>query len=89
MYLFEVLGIHLGYPRCCIAAFDALGGALGNPKGAEAGEHTGFIPCPTCTDKVLSKEIALKDLIVNREHPNVFPIMKHEDLPEDIRNIYE
>lgn len=67
------LGEYYGYPKCCIITFYETMGALGNPKGAEAGNYTGFIPCPKCADKVLSGELELKDLITNRICKKEFP----------------
>ena len=69
----QVMGKYLGYPKCCTAAFIELCGAYGNPKGAQVSDKTGFIPCPTCAERVLSKETTLEKLIVNRIHPNKFP----------------
>jgi len=69
----RILGKHFGYPKCCIDSFFETVGAIGNPLGAEAGQETGFIPCPVCAEKVLSEEIELKDLITNRKHALPFP----------------
>lgn len=69
----EKLGKYYGYPQCCIDSFYRTMGALGNPQGAEAGNFTGFIPCPTCANKVLNGQKKLKDLITNRKCKKPFP----------------
>lgn len=69
----KILGKHFGYPECCIESFERTMGAVGNPKGAEAGNGTGFIPCPSCADKVNKGEIKLEELIHNRKHSLPFP----------------
>lgn len=81
-YSNDDLGTHFGYPQCCINSFWKTRGALGNKKGAEAGNYTGFIPCPQCAERVLSGEVRLEELIVNREHPHPFPQQKREDMPK-------
>ena len=74
----ETIGRHLGYPQCCIDSFFETRGALGNRKGAKAGRGTGYIPCPKCADKVLSGEVSLGELIVDREHIYPFPNASHD-----------
>ena len=37
------------------------------------GDFTGFIPCPSCADKVLKGQLKLKDLIINRKCKKEFP----------------
>lgn len=69
----EFLGKHFGYPACCIATFHSMTGAMGNPLGAKASQGTGFIPCPTCAQKVLDGQIWLEDLITERQHSKPFP----------------
>lgn len=69
----QILGEHYGYPKCCIASFEQTMGAIGNPLGAEAGEETGFIPCPSCAKLIINQEIKLGDLIINRKHSLPFP----------------
>ena len=69
----EYLGIHFGYPECCRKTFKTMMGALGNPLGAQAGQDTGFIPCPTHAKQVLNGEILLEDIIENRLHSLPFP----------------
>lgn len=71
---FNVLGKYFGYPQCCIDSFIVLTGSVNNPLGAKVGNSTGFIPCPVCAQKVISEEVELKELIINRECPEPFPI---------------
>ena len=80
-------GRALGYPECCIKAFGNQPPKLleisGPPTkqdikryqaGCINGQFTGFIPCGDHANKILSGQLALKDLIKNRnpELP-VFP----------------
>lgn len=69
----EEAGKYYGYPQCCIDSFSKTAGAFGNPKGGEAGNFTGFIPCPPCADKVLTGQKELNELITNRKCEEPFP----------------
>jgi len=81
----KLLGEHLGYPKCCIDSFWQTMGAVNNPKGAQAGNHTGFIPCPICADKVLNNTVKLEELITNRIHEIAFPYMDRSKLPNNLK----
>ena len=70
----EEIGRYYGFPECCIESFMQTMGALGNPLGAEAGNGTGFIPCPKHAQQVIDGDIKLEDLINNRECETPFPI---------------
>ena len=80
-------GIYYGYPKCCIKSFNITMGALMNPKGAMAGQDTGFIPCESCAERVLSGEFKLHELIKDRHHHYVFPwdILDDEEIEQIIK----
>ena len=67
------LGVHFGYPACCIAAFIETNGAAGNPLGGTVDEGTGFIPCPEHAQEIIDGKTTLKNLIEEREHSVPFP----------------
>lgn len=76
-------GLHFGYPQCCIDSFVKRGRIIVESEfhdqpeftenQIEATNNTGFIPCATCADRVVSGEIELKDLITNRTNSAPFP----------------
>jgi len=74
------LGEYYGYPKCCIDNFME---NIRNCKPVnklnfmdnyKAANNTGFIPCDEHTRKILQKEVKLKDIIINRQCENKFPI---------------
>lgn len=64
------LGIYFGYPKCCIKAFCE--GKTEHRLVISKG--TGFVPCNTCTMRIIKGEIKLNDLIVKRKHSQKFPL---------------
>ena len=62
-----LLGQFFGYPQCCVNEF--VGNFVPYWERAEIVQLTmegGFIPCPACAAKILSKEITIEGLIQNR-----------------------
>lgn len=74
---FVELGKHFGYPDCCIEWFnDRFFGTVPfelTEAQDKVNNSKGFIPCPTCADRVHSGEIKIEELITNREHPVPYP----------------
>jgi len=66
-------GEYFGYPKCCIDHF-----ILGNYKLKEQIlllekiDSKGFLPCPSCSLKILNNEISIESLIQNRKHNKSF-----------------
>jgi hypothetical protein len=77
------VGRALGYPECCIAEF---GLYFPTSRQKSAAESTGFIPCPQCTEKVLSRELHLEDLITNR-NPALPPFPKAWNVRDMLQHI--
>lgn len=69
------LGIHLGYPKCCIDSFIFRNiNRIGIHAVQELVHNkNGFIPCFECSCKILQGETTLDKLIQNRKHPETFP----------------
>ena len=68
-------GEYFGYPLCCIQSFITQFNNIHNvmPTNYISNNTTGFLPCYTCSKRVLSGEIKIKDLITNRECETEFP----------------
>jgi hypothetical protein len=72
----EEKGIYFGYPRCCIAYF--INRHNNKSELIAKRQHipengTGFVPCKSCTQRVLSGEITIGQLIMDRECETAFP----------------
>lgn len=70
----EQLGRYFGYPECCIQYFVHIrieSMPPLTPKQEAVHGNTGFIPCPTCAEKVTAE--TLHTLIHNRSCPHPFP----------------
>lgn len=69
-------GTYYGYPDCCIKFFDTrLDGNMALTLSQNmVHENKGFIPCAKCADKVVNKEVTLKELIKDRIYEREFPI---------------
>lgn len=73
-----MLGLQLGYPPCCIAAF-VRGEQLAHDYEIPAEYHkTGFVPCRECA---AVKPSIVIEYIQNHRHPKcgVFPNYEHID----------
>jgi hypothetical protein len=70
-----VAGTYYGYPKCCVHYFVSNAGIHEWSTAAQrkAAKNTGFIPCPCCAERVVSGEVKLKDLIVDRKAKKAFP----------------
>ena len=68
-------GVYYGYPKCCIINFCERGYKKTKEQVEIGKNNIGFIPCPSCSKKVVNKEITLKSLIKNRECKKPFGIM--------------
>jgi hypothetical protein len=70
----RVSGEYFGYPQCCIDAFCTFE-QLKDPEERQfrAAKHSGFIPCLSCAEKVLSGEVKLSNLIQSRYCETQFP----------------
>lgn len=62
-----LLGTFFGFPQCCVKEF------TNNPipywerlEIVQLTMRNGFVPCPECAAKVLTKKITLENLIQNR-----------------------
>lgn len=76
----EKKGEYYGYPKCCIDNFCT------NFMDFEQVDNdihkgTGFIPCPTCIEKIKNGSATLSSLIKNRKHPLPFP---RDDFYDDL-----
>ena len=66
-------GEYFGYPKCCIDHF-----ILGKYKSEEQIlllkkiDSKGFLPCPSCSLRILNNEILIESLIQNRKHNKSF-----------------
>ena len=85
-------GIHYGYPNCCIEWFvnnrDVLNGKHTQLTQQQEKVHnySGFLPCPTCANKVNKK--TLRTLISNRLCSIPFPGIDQK-LPRIITKFHE
>jgi len=66
-------GRYYGYPECCIFAFIESFATRESGKNYISNNRSGFLPCFACAQKVINKEIKIKDLIKNRECETAFP----------------
>jgi hypothetical protein len=75
-------GEYFGYPQCCIDFFIKRGVAILNrdfnntklsPEHESLSIKTGFVPCTSCAEKVINKEVKITDLIKDRQSINIFP----------------
>ncbi len=77
------LGRYFGYPECCIDYFHKRNDKRNDKKNDKKNDkekstslsssETGFIPCPSCANKIIIGEVKIEDLICNRECETVFP----------------
>jgi hypothetical protein len=66
-------GIHYGYPDCCINYFiSGLERSIEQKSIIEKINCKGFVPCPSCSLKILNKEFSIEALITNRKHYKPF-----------------
>jgi hypothetical protein len=79
-------GEYFGYPKCCIDHF-----ILGKYKSEEQIlllkkiDTKGFLPCPSCSLKILYNEITIDFLIKNRKHHK--PLISNKKIVNKIINI--
>lgn len=68
----DFMGRYYGYPQCCIDWFTStpIGRPLTNQQELVHG-NKGFIPCPSCAEKV--NQSTIDSLIRNRSCPNAYP----------------
>jgi len=66
------MGTYFGYPECCIEDF-CTRDSEPTPLQEQVHDGTGFIPCPSCCNKILSGETTLEGLISNRRCKIPFP----------------
>jgi hypothetical protein len=83
------IGEYFGYPPCCIQwqidtlnSKDELKDPL-NLMQKQINERFGFMPCPSCAEKVYKKEITISGLIQNRICKTPYP--KEGDINELIK----
>jgi len=70
----EEKGVYFGYPKCCIAYFMNRYNNRSMPRVQYIQDNdTGFLPCESCAQRVLSGEITIDQLITNRECEKAFP----------------
>ncbi len=80
---FHSLGIYYGYPDCCtkyfvrnilcIGRFAAPIKKSPSRIQSRAGKHSGYIPCPYCAWKIVTKQTTIENLIKNRICEFPFP----------------
>lgn len=87
MMSFQEKGRYFGYPKCCIEYFMESKEKVN--KSYIPNNHTGFLPCKKCADKVLNKGLKMEDLLVNRECETKFPIGKGKKIMENRRLLRE
>lgn len=70
-----VTGIYYGYPVCCITFFakKAFGFDGLTLEQIATLEFKGFVPCPTCAEKIYKGELETRDLIKNRVCKTPYP----------------
>ena len=77
-------GKFYGYPQCCIEEFVELKHMKCDQEAlmtriTEAGLYNcGFVPCKAHLQKLIDREISVKDLIQNRECKNPFPLGRRD-----------
>ena len=84
------MGLHYGYPTCCIEDFMVNAMVVQFSSGARTTHteeqnkvskdtgYTGFVPCQKHAKEILRGEIKLEDLIVNRQCKTPFPQGEHD-----------
>lgn len=65
---FVNLGLHYGYPQCCIIEFGANLGTVDNSHKKLWG--TGYVPCDKCNTK--TEQQLIEEINLNRECPYEF-----------------
>lgn len=65
-------GVYFGYPKCCIKDFCTRGYKM-TKEQEEVNKNLGFVPCPSCSKKILEGKETLESLIKNRKHKDPFP----------------
>lgn len=78
-----VVGLLLGYPRCCVTDFIARGTKNGDLlAGPRPFQQAGFTPCRECSAAFASDKDALKDIINQHRFHTLpaFPVATLEDL---------
>lgn len=80
MFIWKELGKYYGYPECCTAWFITRGLRIMNSEGNTpftsqqdlVSDGKGFIPCPSCADKITRDNIdsLIKDRICSTPYPN-------------------
>ena len=65
---YYAFGQNFGYPLCCINEFvlDISENRRCSPIRLKVSKGSGFVPCGVCAEKILSKKVTLKELVVNR-----------------------
>jgi len=81
MSYYKMLGIHLGYPVCCVNEFNDLCEA-GHMPGKLAGKGpwsgTGFIPCAAHREQIRNG-VSVEALITNRRSRYPFPRFDNDE----------
>ena len=67
-----ITGLYYGYPICCIIDFCKRGYKM-TVEQKKFQNGNGFIPCPTCAKKLLSKQVTIKKLLKDRICQSPFP----------------
>ncbi len=63
--IIAIRGLYFGYPKCCIKYY--IENINNIPQTCtDASENTGFIPCETCSQKILNKKKRIHNLINKR-----------------------
>lgn len=75
-------GKYYGYPECCIEHFCKNTQSTDEQKRVSKGY--GFIPCPSCTEKIIKGDIKLENLIKNRKCEHPFPFKNKADKIEQL-----
>jgi hypothetical protein len=77
------IGLYFGYPECCITYFT---NHIYNGRKpiickkpisriqSRVSKHKGFIPCPYCSWKIISKQTTIENLIKNRICNTNYPV---------------
>ena len=63
------MGVYYGYPMCCMKAFCN----FESDRDIAVHRCLGFLPCPSCADKVRAGAITLEGLIKDRICNTPFP----------------
>ncbi len=71
---YYLIGKYFGYPECCIADFcSRTDSTTITDEQDKAHDYSGFIPCHSCSVKIINNEITIHDLIKNRSCNKPFP----------------